>query len=231
MATPASGTRVPRTPRTASGTRSSRPSTRSTTASTRRTPSGTWTTSGRSARSTPSGTWRRCSSRARPTWPSCPPRCSGLLPHRVRQPRAQRPDGRPPPRAHHPPRRRRPAGPRRPRAGRAADHRARHARLQVVHRRVAGRVARLERQRPLGLPAVREGPGAGDPQPLLPQGPGGGAAVAEQVRRARHRRAGLAVPGDELHHRPLRRPAGRRLLLAGHPLPQRVRRPGRGPGA
>jgi hypothetical protein len=45
---------------------------------------------------------------------------------------------------------------------------------------VAWGVARLGRKRPDGLPAVREVPGAGGAQPLLPQGPRGGTAVAEQ---------------------------------------------------
>src|SRR4030095_16560097 len=55
-----------RTSRTASVTRSSRPSMPSTRASTRPTRSGRWTTSGSSGRSTRSGTWRRCSSRGPP---------------------------------------------------------------------------------------------------------------------------------------------------------------------
>ena len=62
------------------------------------------------------------------------------------------------------------------------------------------------------------------------KGPAVEPLALEQLRRARHRRAGVAVPGAELHHRPLRRSAARRLLLDRRPLPQRLRLAGGGAG-
>src|SRR5664280_2017053 len=96
--------------------------------------------------------------------------------------------------------------------------------------RMARGVARVEGQRPDGLPALRAVHRAGYHEYALPQGPRDGAAGAGEVRRPRHRRAVDALPGAQLHRRPLRAAAARRFLLAVRPPPERLRvpcRPGR----
>ncbi len=72
---------------------------------------------------------------------------------------------------------------------------------QALHRRVEQRLARLQAQRPGGVPLPGEGPGARDQEHPRPQGPDDLAAGQGRVRRLRRGPRGDGLPGAELHRR------------------------------
>ena len=81
---------------------------------------------------------------------------------------------------------------------------------EALHRRVEQRLARLQAQRPGGVPLPGEGPGARHQEHPRPQGPDDLAAGQGRVRRVRRRPRRDRLPRAELHRRARRACRGSR---------------------
>ncbi len=113
----------------------------------------------------------------------------------------------------------------RPRRLRGEGGEVRHQGRQALHGRVAGRLARLAPDRPVGGAVSREVRRAGREEHARPQGPDDLAARQGLVRRLRRRPRGDELHRPQLHRRARRHAAGGRLLLDRRPGAQRLRRP------